>query len=567
MKYQLIGKNDYLLEPIRAILNNRGIENTERFLNLDDSVIHEWRLLSNIEKAAQCLIQHLKNNSKIYLQIDSDFDGYVSSALLFNYLKKIKPDIELTWGLHEGKIHGVNLGQVPDVANLVFIPDAGSNQYNEHKELKKKGIDVIVLDHHQCERESEHAIVVNNQLSPDYPNKNLSGVGIVYKFCKALDELLGVNFADDYLDLVACGNIADSMDMRELETRYYVLKGLKQIKNKFLKALLDKQEYSTKGVINITNISFYIAPLINAVTRVGTMEEKENVFKSLIESNESIYYKRNDIHESIQFNTARQVANVRVRQNKLRDKGVEQILERITEKGLDQNKVLFVNVTGILEKSLSGLVANKIVDKYKRPVVMLRQYDDDEMLFGGSARGYDKSEIRDFKQFLTDTGMFNFCEGHPQAFGYEIHKDKIVEVNTFINNLLQHVEVGNDVYEVDFIIPANQMSKSLIAQLNKMRDLWGFKVQEPLLAIEGIPINQSDIKYPEKEKGTVIMKYKDIEFIKYQADSSIMERLRKFKSLKLTVVGRANENVWNDKVTPQIIIDDFDVVDNKVLIF
>lgn len=567
MKYKLIGENDFLFNPVETILKNREVKGTDSFLNLDVRVVNDWKHLKNIDKAVNCLLKHLNMDSHVYIQIDSDADGYLSSASTYNYLKRIAPNIKITWGLHESKAHGVNLQQVPEDAQLVIIPDAGSNQYEEHQILHDKGVDVIVLDHHHCEYESEHAIVVNNQLSPDYPNKNFSGVGIVYKFCQALDHHLNVNYADEFLDLVAVGNIADNVDMRELETRYYVINGLKQIKNPFLKALIEKQDYSMKGKINITNISFYISPLINAVVRSGTMDEKEQVFKCLTESDEMVYYKKRDTWESIHVNTARQTANVRVRQNKLRDKGVELINERIIEKELNLNKVLMVNVTGLLEKSLSGLVANKLIDKYKKPVVLLRQYEDNEELFGGSARGYEKSEIKNFRQFLLDTGMFNFCEGHDNAFGYEINKSKIVKVNEYINEILKDVEMGSDVYEVDFIIPAAKLSPSLIKDLNKMRDLWGFRVQEPLLVIEDIPLTQKDIKYPDKEKGTVLIKYKDIEFVKYQADSSIMEKLREHKSLKLTVVGRANENVWKDKVTPQLIIDDFDVIKNRLPVF
>src|SRR5205085_11494007 len=115
---------------------------------------------------------------------------------------------------------------IPNDINLVIVPDAGSNQFKEHKQLKERNIDVIVLDHHECNEESGDAIVVNSQLSPDYPNKQFSGVGITYKFCKALDDKLGIKHADEYLDLVAIGNVADSQDMRSLETRYFVLKGL-----------------------------------------------------------------------------------------------------------------------------------------------------------------------------------------------------------------------------------------------------------------------------------------------------------------------------------------------------
>lgn len=81
---------------------------------------------------------------------------------------------------------------------MLIIPDAGSNQYDLHEKLQERGIDTLILDHHECERESNVAIVINNQLSSKYQNKSFSGVGIVYKFCQALDDKLGIRLADDF---------------------------------------------------------------------------------------------------------------------------------------------------------------------------------------------------------------------------------------------------------------------------------------------------------------------------------------------------------------------------------
>ena len=110
----------------------------------------------------------------------------------------------------------------------------------KNKVLKDKGIDVLVIDHHEAEDGySQNAVVINNQLSENYPNKQLSGVGMVYKFCKALDGILGLDFADSYLDLVALGNISDMVSMKSEETRYFVKKGLNNVVNPFLKALCE----------------------------------------------------------------------------------------------------------------------------------------------------------------------------------------------------------------------------------------------------------------------------------------------------------------------------------------
>ena len=88
--------------------------------------------------------------------------------------------------------------------DLILVPDAGSNDYEAHAALKALGKDIIILDHHLADKISDDAIVINNQLS-NYPNKDLSGVGVVYQFCRYIDEKMKINFADYYLDLVALG--------------------------------------------------------------------------------------------------------------------------------------------------------------------------------------------------------------------------------------------------------------------------------------------------------------------------------------------------------------------------
>lgn len=117
---------------------------------------------------------------------------------------------------------------IPEGTTLVITPDSSSNEVAEHISLQAMNIDVIVLDHHEAPHDlTDPAIIVNNHMC-DYPNKGLSGVGIVYKFCKVLDSVLKVSYADDFLDLVALGMVADMMDMRELETRYLTWKGMQQ---------------------------------------------------------------------------------------------------------------------------------------------------------------------------------------------------------------------------------------------------------------------------------------------------------------------------------------------------
>lgn len=124
----------------------------------------------------------LDSKAHIALIVDSDADGYLSSALVLNYVYARWPSAidKFTWLLHDRKIHGIEVDKLPKETTLVLVPDASSNEYETHKALKEQGIDVVCLDHHHADKVSEYACVVNNQLC-DYPTKSLCGCAIVYK--------------------------------------------------------------------------------------------------------------------------------------------------------------------------------------------------------------------------------------------------------------------------------------------------------------------------------------------------------------------------------------------------
>ena len=161
------------------------------------------------------LIRHISQEDKTFIQIDSDADGYTSSSLLINYLNSLFPGYaqnNISYRVHEGKQHGLILETIPEDVKLVIAPDSSSNDYEVHQQLRERGVDVLVIDHHEAEKISEYACIINNQLC-DYPTKSLSGVGMVYKFCSYIDSLLNIDNANQFIDLVALGLIADVMLM------------------------------------------------------------------------------------------------------------------------------------------------------------------------------------------------------------------------------------------------------------------------------------------------------------------------------------------------------------------
>ena len=240
MEYRLIAERQQGITFLEQILLNRGIkkEDISHFLNVDEKDNLNPLLLEHMRDGAQLLAKHISLNNNILIIVDSDCDGFCSSAIFMNYLNNLFPcwvQNHINYKTHEGKEHGLNDLDfnwcVEHDIKLVVCPDSASNDYKEHSRLKELGIDCLILDHHQTDGGySPDAITINNQLC-DYPTKSLSGVGMVYKFCSYIDSLQDTAYANDFLDLVATGLIADMMDLRDFETRFLISEGLKNIKN------------------------------------------------------------------------------------------------------------------------------------------------------------------------------------------------------------------------------------------------------------------------------------------------------------------------------------------------
>jgi single-stranded-DNA-specific exonuclease len=574
MKYELLKPINSEYSLIEQIFHNRNIpiENIDGFLNPSIGCILNPYLLDNIEAAAELLLKHLKRNSKVFIQVDSDCDGYTSSSILLNWLyafdKNLYQNIEFR--IHTGKQHGLleeTIQYLRDNAfNLVIIPDAGSNQIDIHKLLLEINVDCIILDHHESDGLTSSAIIVNPQLD-SYPNKNLSGAGVVYKFCKVLDDKQGVNYADKFLDLVALGMIADMMDTTELETRRLILTGLNNINNSFFKALIEKQAYSMKNEVTPTTIGFYIAPLINAVVRAGTEEEKSLIFSALLDSNAGIKIKstkrgakENDTEYIIE-NGCRLISNIRSRQNKLRDASVEAIEAKIESDGLNLNKIIVIINERLEDKNLSGLIANKLLGKYRKPIFILKETE--EGLLQGSARGYEKSELQDFKSFVNGSQLCEYAEGHANAFGVGIKKGNLADFIIFSNEALKDISFDNR-YLVDYIYDINYLRESDVEQIFSLRNLWGRKFEEPLFCVKNIKLKAEDITLLSANKNpTLKISYKNFSFLKFGFSQDEYQKLlpHGVGRTHIEVVGKFQLNEWSGNYYPQILIEDYNKIE------
>ena len=560
--------------PKQTILLNRGIENWKQYLNLNEDCTHDFNLLDNIDKAVSCFINHIEKKSRIHIIVDSDVDGYTSASMVYRYIKHLGEDINVTYSLHTKKQHGISEDvEIPDDCELLIVPDAGSNDIEQCKELTGKGIDVIILDHHICDKQNDFAIVVNNQMC-NYPNKNFCGAGIVYKFIKAVDEELWEDYADKMLDIVALGNISDVMDMRECETRYYVDLGLTKIRSKLFKALIEKQSYSMNGVVNITSVQFYVTPILNAMIRVGSAEDKDLLFRAFIETDEVFKYKKRgeteESDEDIYTRAARLCYNAKNRQGKDVQKGVDAIDEVIKEKEIYKDKVMFINVSDILGETLTGLVAIKIAEKYNKPCLLLRRQkarEDGSLYYGGSCRNFDNSPIESLKDFLDSTGTFEFVQGHDNAAGISIPRENVAKSIEMCNERLSDIDFQK-CFNVDFDINASDLSVGFIKAIDEMKDIFGQGIKEPLVHIKNIPIWSDNFFVMGKNSNSwKVINDEGYAFVKFNVDvdkdevlqiyNSNLDREEEYSLGSIDVVGTVSINNYNNILTPQIIIKDY----------
>lgn len=257
-------------------------------------------------------------------------------------------------------------------------------------------------------------ILVNNQTSKNYPNKFLSGAGMVFQFCRALDKFLDENYAFDYIDLAAVGICGDMMSGLEVENQFFWKYGFSHIENYFLKVLCEKQSFSMKGQINPITVAFYIVPMLNAMIRVGSKDEKQRLFLAIVEghtlvANNARGHKGQQIEVAIE--SARECTNAKNHQNKEKEEIVSRLEGKIAEYGLLDNQILFIRLEDddVFPPELNGLVAMQLASKYKRPTIVARL--NPQGFIRGSSRGLNNSELESFKAFMDSTGLFEYTAG------------------------------------------------------------------------------------------------------------------------------------------------------------
>lgn len=422
MKCKLVNKpiyNNYLEE----LLKERGVEDIDAFLHPTKELLAAPELLVESDegfKIFDCCINQFKDFPVVII-VDCDTDGLTSAAIMYQYIKDHNSSLTIIPILHEHKQHGFEdvWEQIIEInPHLVICPDAGTNDQYYIKKLDKYDINVLILDHHLKDEDTvfdnDNCVVINNQIAEEYQNKDLTGAGVAWQFCRYCDLRFGTDYANKYIDLAALGIISDMGSYLSLENRYIIQEGLTHITNYFFKAACEKQSYSMGGKINYTSVAFYITPLLNSMIRVGTQPEKERLFQAFVDGHAMVpCHKRGakGTMEEVAIESLRECTNTKAKQDREKEKFVEQLEVKIFNNNLLDNKILFVKLDDEddFPSELNGLISMQLASRHKRPTIVARI--NSAGYVRGSARGLNESELKSFKKFLDSSNLFEYTAG------------------------------------------------------------------------------------------------------------------------------------------------------------
>ena len=498
---------------------------------------------------------------------DTDVDGITSATIMYQYIKLMDVDYPVSIVVHKkNKSHGLAFWDfdIPDNTKLLIIPDAGSNDVDECKKLINDGIEVIVLDHHQVSTDKLNpAIVVNNQASNEYQNKEACGAHVTYNFLQALDECYWNDFCEDHFtDLVALADISDVMSMRSFNTRAMVNYGIDHINNKMFQEILKAQDFSTKVIVSPFTIAFYVTPLINAFLRSASFEERELLVNAFCECEEKTfeYIKRGEnfpIEENIYQHCVRIAKSYKSKQDRARDKAYKALM---ASNDYSNDKVAIVDATGELNSAYTGLVAIKMSEALNKPVLIVRETDNG---FAGSGRAFDYCPIEDFRELVDECPESTMSQGHAQAFGLCL--TDINKAREWFNENLKDVSFEK-IYVVDFIVDAEDVSISWCQELDKYKSTFAHGVDEPLWLIKDLYISNDNAKIVGKNDDTIQIYDEDtnIKYVMFKCDESneVFDWINNNfagEETYINVIGTLGINVYNGQVSPQVLIKECEI--------
>lgn len=556
-------------------ITNRHIDNKEIWKNGALREIN-FKAIYGLKYVNEYLQDIKIHNVKTMVLVDQDGDGFTSSSLIINYFKRAL-NVDVKPLLPDIKIHGIAqyIKRFPDKFHnhktkdtWIIIPDSSSNDLDTIKELYDKGYKCLIIDHHDMSDKVQSKIfssdvykVISNQYK-QYPIcREYTGVGMSYLVARYIDKQLGLNYAKDYLDLVAVGQISDVSNLTLGNIHDMVMYGLNNIHNPFIKTCLSHDDTS----VSIKSIQFGLVPLMNAVSRIGDMTDKKLLLKALsdVDNNDEYIYttkkktpsghfKKIEIHTNLYEYAYFVLKKVK----SLQDRTVKKAVSELDIKVYDQLVVAIL--PNKYNAGLTGLIANKLISSYNLPSFVFIHHKDAMM---GSGRVPE--EISGIREFVNQLDTTIFAQGHDNAFGIKIkYLDDFI--HKFEATVSDTIDYNADTYKY-------KIDKLYVNKIPSVKDcvdvynnslLWCGVKDEPVIGIVGLKLDEEHVFI--KNRLLRINADNGVTLISFVAPKDVIDKLSENKNTYVDIVGKPNLNFFLHKSTPQIVIDKIKITEKVI---
>ena len=453
--------------------------------------LHNPHLLKDVDKAAEIIAEGIAEKKAMRIIGDYDIDGVNATYILLDGIRRCGGNVDAAipdrmkdgYGINEHLIEQA----LSDGKELLITCDNGIAAINEINFAKKKGMTVVVTDHHEIPyrnteqgkeflRSNADAIVNPKQADCPYPCKGICGAVVAWKLVQVLYERMDipVEEADIFIENAGFATVGDVMDLTG-ENRILVklgLKALEHTKNPGMKALIAKNKLSDKP-LSAYHIGFVLGPCINASGRLDTAKRSLELLLERDEVKASAL-----AGELVEFNESRKY---------MTQQETQKALEQIEKEGREKDKVLVVYLPECHE-SLAGIIAGRIREAYQRPVFVLTRGEEGVKGSGRSIEAYSM-----FDKMTEVAELFTKYGGHPMAAGLSMREEDIDKLREQLNQKAELSEEDMaEVVRLDAVLPMSYFTVDTIRQLSVLEPC-GKSNTKPVFADRNIKITRAGI--------------------------------------------------------------------------
>ena len=557
--FNQIGQQFHIDPVIARLIRNRDVIGEEKIreylLGTIDEIPSPW-LMKDMKKAVDILEKKIQQHEKIRIIGDYDIDGVTSTYILLKGLTRIGANVDTYipdrvadgYGIHE---HLIDRAEEDGIDTIVTC-DNGIAAAAEIQMAKDKGMTVIVTDHHEIPYREENgerrvilppadAILNPKQYDCPYPNKNLCGAVVAFKYITALYERFGIpeKELEDYYELAAIATVGDVMDLQG-ENRILVKEGLrrlKETKNPGLQELI-RANALEDAKITAYHIGFVLGPCINASGRLDTAARSLQLLNA--QTREKAAKLAGDLTALNQSRKA------------LTEKGKEEAIRLIETTDLKNDRVLVVYLPDCHE-SLAGIIAGRLREKYHKPAFVLTRGETSAKGSGRSIESYSM-----YEELVKCADLMVQFGGHPMAAGLSIREENIDAFRRQLNeNCTLTEEDLRPKIVIDVPMPVSYITKELVEQISLLEP-FGKGNTKPVFAQKGLRVLDSSIL--GKNKNVVKVKLLDpqgvpMEGIYFGEAEEFAGFLREHDTISVTYYPEINR--FRGRESLQIIIQNY----------